>query len=96
MPSEDEKILIQRGDQLLLIGDIASARLFYERAVAAGSSQAAAALGRTYDPVFLLQVRSLRGARSDLAKASEWYRRAAGSWDSKGTEPMNPSGAKRR
>lgn len=76
LSKEEEELLIERGDQLLRIGDFASARLFYEKAAAAGSSRAALALGRTYDPVFLLQLRPLRGVRSDLVKASEWYRRA--------------------
>jgi putative ABC transport system ATP-binding protein len=95
MPNEDEELLIQRGDQLLRTGDIASARLFYERAASAGSSRAATALGRTYDPVFLLQVRPLRGVRSDLVKASEWYRRAFDAGDREGTERLNAPVAKR-
>jgi TPR repeat protein len=56
-------------------GDLASARLFYERAANAGNGQAALRLGETYDPRFLDQAR-LRGARGDAAAAVFWYKRA--------------------
>jgi len=96
MPSKDQELLIQRGDQFLRSGDVTSARLFYERAAAAGSSQAATALGRTYDPVFLLRLRPLRGVRPDLAKASEWDRRASVAGDKEEIEPRNWPEAKGR
>jgi hypothetical protein len=67
--------LVQRGDQLFGRGEIASARLFYERAAEAGDGQAALRLGETFDPAFLqsIHVRSMRG---DLPAAEYWYRRA--------------------
>ncbi len=67
--------LLARGDSLFGIGDVASARLFYERATDAGDAQAALRLGETYDPFFLMRVR-LNGVRGDLAVATRWYRRA--------------------
>jgi len=45
-----------RGDSLLGVGDITSARLFYERASDAGDGRAALRLGATYDPGFLDRV----------------------------------------
>ena len=42
-----------RGDSFLGAGDIASARLFYERAADAGDGHAALRLGATFDPDFL-------------------------------------------
>ena len=67
--------LLARGDRLLSIGDVTSARLFYERAADGGAGLAALRLGETYDPVFLDRVH-LRGVRADLGAASSWYRRA--------------------
>src|SRR5580704_2486597 len=67
--------LIARGDQLLGTGDVASARLFYERAADVGDGEAALKLGMTFDPAFLSFGR-LSGARGDPATATAWYRRA--------------------
>ena len=67
--------LLARGDGLLGVGDIASARLFYERASDAGNGRAAMRLGATYDPGFLDQVH-LPNVNGDVAQALSWYRRA--------------------
>ena len=64
-----------RGDPSFGTGDVASARLFYERAADAGEGQAAVRPGKTFDPVFLVYAH-LRGVRSDVTMASSWYRRA--------------------
>jgi hypothetical protein len=72
--------LLRRGDELVATGDIAAARLFYQRALGEGSSRAATALGKTYDPTFLKQI-GVRGGGADAAKAAEWYRRASESGD---------------
>ena len=67
--------LMQRADQLLGAGDVASARILLEEAAKLGSGSAALRLGRSYDPA---QPGSLRYADTqtnpDLAKA--WYERA--------------------
>jgi TPR repeat protein len=73
--SEETAALLARGDRLLSIGDVTSARLFYERAAEGGVGLAAVRLGKTYDPVFLDRVH-LRGVRADLGAALFWYRRA--------------------
>jgi hypothetical protein len=67
--------LIHRGDSLFALGDIASARLFYERAARAGSGQAALRLGGTFDSSFLLRA-GFSGIRGDVALASRWYQLA--------------------
>jgi ATP-binding cassette subfamily B protein RaxB len=85
---DDEKLLLERGDQLLWLGDIASARLFYERAAAAGSPLAATALGKTHDPVFLRQVPPLRTVKPDLARARDWYRQAGEAGDREAIERL--------
>jgi hypothetical protein len=72
---EEAAALLARGDRLLSIGDVTSARLFYERAADGGAGLAAVRLGETYDPVFLDRVH-LRGVRADLGTALSWYRRA--------------------
>src|SRR5271167_2925113 len=66
--------LLARGDSFLHAGDVASARLFYERAADAGDWQAAMRMGATFDPAFLARV-GLR-ARGDTATALSWYRHA--------------------
>ena len=67
--------LLARGDNLLSVGDVASARLFYERAADAGEALAAVRLAETFDPVFLYRAH-LRSVRGDLDMALSWYRRA--------------------
>jgi TPR repeat protein len=75
LSTEDREALLARGDTLLSVGDVASARLFYERAVDAGDGFAAIRLGETFDPRFLDRIR-LRSVRGDSAAAVLWYRRA--------------------
>jgi len=67
--------LLERGNALLRSGDVASARLFYERAADAGEAQGAVSLAETFDPVFLNRA-YLRGVRGDFDAALSWYRRA--------------------
>ena len=67
--------LVTRGDAFLSAGDIVSARLFYERAADGGDGGAALRLGATFDPGFLSRT-GIRGAPTDPAQASSWYRRA--------------------
>lgn len=74
-PSIDNSVFLARGDVLLGSGDVASARLFYERAADAGNAQAAIRLGETFDPIFLADTR-LNGVRGDPAVALKWYKRA--------------------
>jgi TPR repeat protein len=68
-------LLLQRGDALLAIGDVSSARLFYERAAAAGDGRGATGAGKTYDPKVLLAI-GARGIQGDPVAAATWYRRA--------------------
>ena len=75
LSAEEAAALLARGDRLLSMGDVTSARLFYERAADGGAGLAAVRLGETYDPIFLDRVH-LRGVRADLGAALSWYRRA--------------------
>jgi TPR repeat protein len=72
---EQVRLFIARGDALVGMADVNSARLFYERAAAAGDAQAAVRLGATYDPAFLRGA-GLAGIRGDEALAAYWYGRA--------------------
>lgn len=69
------KSLRQAGDIKILEGDIASARLFYERAADAGDARAALDLGNSFNPAFLGRIGVL-GMCGDIVAAARWYRRA--------------------
>jgi hypothetical protein len=81
-PSDRVARLLQRGAAMVAAGDITEARLFYERAAAAGSGQAAIEMGKTYDPGFLASIKAI-GIRPDPATADKWYRRALAFGDAK-------------
>src|SRR5262249_55727459 len=72
--------LLARGDDLLSRGDVAAARLFYQRAAELGSATAATAVGQTYDPA-VLELLRVRGARRDAQVAAEWCRKAIAAGD---------------
>jgi hypothetical protein len=67
--------LLGHGDSLLRNGDVASARLFYERAAGAGDGRAALRLGATFDPEFLGRL-GLGKMQANPAEARLWYSRA--------------------
>jgi hypothetical protein len=75
LPQAEIAALVTRGDDFLKSGDVASARLFYERAADAGDGSAALRLGATFDPGVLARA-GIRGIPGDPAQASSWYRRA--------------------
>ncbi len=66
---------MRRGDTFLAGGDVASARLFYQRATDAGDASAALRLGATFDSAFLSRA-GLRGVVGDETQAAFWYHRA--------------------
>lgn len=67
--------MMERGDKMMGLGDIASARLFYQRAAEAGHAGAAFALGQSYDPAFLSQ-NKVRGLTANPKQAMAWYIKA--------------------
>ena len=75
LPAAEIGALLARGDAVLRTGDIASARLFYERAAEAGDGQAALRASATFDPAFLAGL-GLRSMQGDPAAARWWYARA--------------------
>jgi TPR repeat protein len=68
--------LLRRASEKLVDGDVLSARLFFERAAAAGSEAGTMGAAKTYDPDFLRSL-DATGPRGDIARAIEWYRKAA-------------------
>jgi hypothetical protein len=85
--------LLEHGDSLLRTGDIASARLFYERAAAAGEGRAALRLGATYDPAFLNRA-GLGNMQADPVQARSWYSRALELGDAEAKKLLNGVEAK--
>lgn len=78
-PAEIEE-LVSRGGKLLATGDIAAARVFFERAAEQGNAAAATAAGKTYDPLYFEEAH-VRGIRADPVAAAKWYRRASAAGD---------------
>lgn len=70
------RALVQRGDGLILLGDISGARRLYALAAEDGDGQAAKRLGDTYNPDFLAD-HHVQGLQPDLSIAQMWYRKAA-------------------
>jgi hypothetical protein len=66
---------VSRGHELLNEGDVAAARLYYQRAVDAGLHEGALALAASYDPVELERL-GVQGLQPDLALARKWYEQA--------------------
>jgi hypothetical protein len=76
MPPEEMAELMARGAKMLATGDIAAARLFFERAAEGGNAAAAREAGKTYDPLALAEAHA-RGIRGDPVAAARWYRKAS-------------------
>jgi type II secretory pathway predicted ATPase ExeA len=81
--------LIKRGDQSIELGDIAAARLLFQRAADAGNAGAATSLGKTYDPNFMPP-----GGKANPAKAAEWYQKAMASGDPRAGELLKRLGSR--
>jgi hypothetical protein len=75
--SQEEVVsLRKRGQALLSVGDIASARLILTRLAEAGDADATLMLAGTFDGTVLAGLHVV-GIRPDPAKARDWYMRAA-------------------
>lgn len=66
---------ITKGHELLTEGDVATARLYYQRGVDAGLHEGALAMAASFDPAELARLGAL-GIRGDTQAARRWYERA--------------------
>ncbi len=74
-PAKVDDRLISRAEDLLHKGDVSSARLLLERALAGGHARAAFLLAETFDPNVLSKLGAM-GLKGDAAKAREFYTQA--------------------
>lgn len=72
---ERAKRLMQKGEDQLAEGNVAPARLLFEKAADAGLAEAAMALAATFDQSELARL-GVRGIQPDAALARRWYERA--------------------
>jgi hypothetical protein len=75
-PDQEVTALLARGRAYIAEGDVAAARLVLRRAVERGDSQAALALGGTFDPIVLKRLGVISFV-ADPEQARDWYRKAA-------------------
>jgi hypothetical protein len=64
--------MVKKGGELIANGDIAAARLMYQRAAEAGEAAAALSLAETYDPMAIAR----GGITPDVVLAHFWYEKA--------------------
>ena len=69
-------MLVKRGKDFLVDGDLASARLLLKRAAEDGSAEGALALGASFDPLVIKRLGAI-GVVADIAQARAWYQKAA-------------------
>lgn len=79
--------LLDRGNSLLELGDVASARLFYALASERGSAEGAMLMGLTFDPVYF-ERKGIYGTRPQAFEAIGWYRKSASMGNVLATERM--------
>lgn len=72
---EDIAAHLARGEDKLKNGELAAARLYFERVALAGDQRGALGMARTYDPAVLAGLPVL-GPQADAAAARQWYQRA--------------------
>jgi len=69
-------LMMKSGADLMATGDVAGARLMYQRAAEAGEALAAFGLAETYDPLVLRKLNAKGGIAPDVALAHRWYEKA--------------------
>ena len=79
--------LLDRGNKLLELGDVAAARLFYTMAAERGSAEGAMLMGVTFDPVYF-EGKSIYGTRPHVYEAMEWYMKSASMGSAEAEERM--------
>jgi TPR repeat protein len=69
----EEAALLSRADEFRFNGDIAAARLLYEKLAGMGSEKGAMSMAQSFDPLFLKSFLLAGVAQPDIAKAKHWY-----------------------
>jgi hypothetical protein len=75
LDAQELNVLLARGNALVATGDLAAARLVFQRAAEAGNARAAFMLAETYDPIVLENLGEL-GLAPNVAMARIWYGKA--------------------
>jgi TPR repeat protein len=75
LPPGELASLRRRGKEFIANGVVAAARLVFQRAAEACDTDAAFALGATYDPIMLRKL-GARALSPDIATARAWYEKA--------------------
>ena len=75
LPADELASLRRRGKEFMVNGVVAAARLVFQRAAEACDTDAAFALGATYDPIMLRKL-GTRTLTPDIVMARAWYERA--------------------
>jgi hypothetical protein len=73
--TEADQAQMDRGDEYLRQGDVASARLIYRQLARRSIADGAYAMASTYDPEYLGSL-GVRGLKPDVAEARKWYEKA--------------------
>jgi hypothetical protein len=73
--NDTDRVMLQRGDEYLRQGDIASARLLYQQLARKNIAEGALGLGSTYDPEYLASL-GVRGLKPEVEEARKWYEKA--------------------
>jgi hypothetical protein len=87
LASDEIAMLLKRGKDAFSTGDLAAARLLLRRAAEAGSSEAALALGATFDPLVIRRLGAI-GAAPDAAQARQWYQKAVALGSPTASQPL--------
>ena len=69
-------MLLQRGKDMLKLGDVSAARLVLRRAAEADNAEAALLLASTFDPIELREL-GVMGFAPDFSQALAWYLKAS-------------------
>ena len=81
LPPAIIEALLSRGEAMVATGNIAGARLLFERAACAGNARGAGETAKMYDSEFLASLH-VKGIEPNASLAASWYRRAAALGDS--------------
>ncbi len=86
--ADEERQEAERGNQLVKMGDIGTARLIFQNLAIRGSAIGARLLAETFDPAYLKDAEST-GVLPDIETARKWYKTAADLGDNKAASQLS-------